>query len=170
MRKATAVVALVLGVVLGAGMARGEDAKEKATEAKVTEAKEKAAAAAEAKAKAAVEAKEKVATAVAEAWLKLIDEGKYGESWKQATGLFKGAVTKEQWEQMASGVRALFGKLLTRKVKGAKYTTSAPGAPEGEYVIIQFDSSFTEKPVAIETVTPMLDKDGKWHVSGYFIN
>jgi hypothetical protein len=49
------------------------------------------------------------------------------------------------------------------------YKTSLPGAPDGEYVVIQFGTSFENKKTAIETVTPMLDKDGKWRVSGYYI-
>jgi hypothetical protein len=44
-----------------------------------------------------------------------------------------------------------------------------PGAPDGEYVVIQYESSFEHKQAAVETVTPMLDKDGTWRVSGYFI-
>lgn len=47
--------------------------------------------------------------------------------------------------------------------------TSLPGAPDGEYVVIEFESSFEHKKSAIETVTPMNDKDGKWRVSGYYI-
>jgi hypothetical protein len=46
---------------------------------------------------------------------------------------------------------------------------SLPGAPDGEYVVIQFKTAFENKKFAIETVTPMLDGDGKWRVSGYFI-
>jgi len=45
----------------------------------------------------------------------------------------------------------------------------APGAPDGEYVVIQYDSSFENKTEAVETVTPMLDPDGVWRVSGYYI-
>jgi hypothetical protein len=37
-------------------------------------------------------------------------------------------------------------------------------------VVLKFDTSFANKKVAVETVTPMLDKDGKWRVSGYFVN
>jgi len=120
-------------------------------------------------AKADTKDKEKAAVAAAEAWLKLVDDGKYADSWKQAAEFFKGAVKQEQWEPMVAGVRKPLGKLVSRKVKGTTYTTSAPGAPDGEYVIIQFDTAFAEKKAAVETVTPMMDKDGKWHVSGYFI-
>ncbi len=47
--------------------------------------------------------------------------------------------------------------------------TSLPGAPDGEYVVIQYNTEFENKKVAIETITPMLDDDGKWRVSGYYI-
>ena len=35
----------------------------------------------------------------AESWLALVDSGKYGESWEQASQFFKAAVTKEQWQE-----------------------------------------------------------------------
>jgi len=44
-----------------------------------------------------------------------------------------------------------------------------PGAPDGEYVVIRFSTSFEKKQSAIESITPMLDSDGVWRVSGYFI-
>ena len=113
--------------------------------------------------------KEKAAVAVAEKWLALIDEGKYAESWKEAAEYFKAAVKQEQWEQSLQVVRKPLGKLVSRKVKSASYKTSLPGAPDGEYVVIQFETSFENKKSSIETVTPMMDKDGKWRVSGYYI-
>jgi len=35
--------------------------------------------------------------------------------------------------------------------------------------VVQYESSFEHKQSTVETVTPMLHKDGKWRVSGYFI-
>ena len=66
-------------------------------------------------------------------------------------------------------VRTPLGSLISRQVKTQTYKTELPGAPDGEYVVIQFDTSFENKRSAIETVTPMRDKDGAWRVSGYFI-
>ncbi len=113
--------------------------------------------------------KEKAALRAAQAWLTLIDAGRYGESWQEAATYFRGAVTREQWEQSLKGVRKPLGSVISRKVTEKMYTTYLPGAPDGEYVVIQFDSSFANKKKAVETVTPMLDKDGKWRVSGYYI-
>jgi hypothetical protein len=35
--------------------------------------------------------------------------------------------------------------------------------------VIHYQSSFEHKKSATETVTPMLDNDGQWRVSGYYI-
>ncbi len=113
--------------------------------------------------------KEKAAVAAAEKWLAFVDAGKYAASWKEAAELFRNAVKPEQWEQSIQAVRKPLGRLISRKVQTKSYKTSLPGAPDGEYVVIQFDTSFENKKAAIETVTPMMDKDGKWRVSGYFI-
>jgi hypothetical protein len=112
---------------------------------------------------------EKAALAAAKAWLQLVDEGNYSESWNEASGYFKNAITREQWGQQIQGARGPLGKTVSRTVKSMQYTTTLPGAPDGEYVVIQFDSSFTNKKTAVETITPMLDKDGMWRVSGYYI-
>ncbi len=66
-------------------------------------------------------------------------------------------------------VRAPLGKLISRKMKTKAYKTSLPGAPDGEYVVIRFETSFENKEIAVETVTPMMSKDGIWRVAGYYI-
>jgi len=112
---------------------------------------------------------EDLAQQSADAWLAWVDSGQYAESWQEASQLFKAHVTKEQWQDALRATRDPLGKMLSRKLKSATYTTTLPGAPDGEYVVIQFESSFEHKQSAVETVTPMLDKDGKWRVSGYYI-
>ena len=109
------------------------------------------------------------AQVAARSWLALTDSAKYGQSWEEAASLFKGAVTKADWEKAVKGVRSPLGALKVRKVKSTTFTRTLPGAPDGEYVVIQFETQFENKAAAIETVTPMHDKDGAWRVSGYYI-
>jgi hypothetical protein len=116
------------------------------------------------------EAAEKAAIASSSAWLSLVDEGKFSESWDQAAGYFKNAVNKDQWIASLKGGRVPLGKVMTRKLKSKMYTKTLPGVPDGEYVVIMYDTQFENKKSAVETVTPMLDKDGKWRVAGYLIN
>jgi hypothetical protein len=115
------------------------------------------------------EVAEKAAVTASGAWLSLVDEGNYAESWNQTCALFKAAVTKDRWQQSLKAARAPLGKLMVRKLKSKQYTKTLPGAPDGEYIVIQYETTFENKKSAVETVTPMLDKDGKWRVSGYYI-
>lgn len=114
-------------------------------------------------------ASQKAAEQAAQTWLALVDSGNYGESWSQASQLFKQQVTAAQWESAVKAARGPLGKLQSRQVKSAQYTRTLPGAPDGEYVVIQYGSAFENKKSATETVTPMKDKDGRWRVSGYYI-
>jgi len=121
---------------------------------------------------AAVQAQQKpeqLAQQSSDAWLALVDSGKYADSWQEASQLFRAAITQEKWQDALRGTRDPLGKMLSRKLRSATYKTTLPGAPDGEYVVMQYDSSFEHKQSAVETVTPMLDRDGKWRVSGYYI-
>ena len=113
---------------------------------------------------------EQLAQQSADAWLALVDSGKYAESWQEAAQLFKAAVTKEQWQSMLyASARSAWQDCFRESSRTPTYTKTLPGAPDGDYVVIEYDTSFEHKQSAVETVTPMLDKDGKWRVSGYFI-
>jgi hypothetical protein len=113
--------------------------------------------------------KQKAAQQAALAWLALVDSGKYDESWEQAAQNLKDLVDKPQFATSVESARLPLARLVSRKVKSATYTRTLPGVPEGEYVVIQYNSSFENLTSALETVTPMLDKDGKWRVSGYYV-
>ncbi|MGK7873741.1 MAG: DUF4019 domain-containing protein [Xenococcaceae cyanobacterium] len=113
--------------------------------------------------------KEPAAVEAAQAWLALVDAEKYSESWETAAEYFKNVVTVQQWEQALTAIRKPLGKVQSRELKSKQFMTELPGAPDGEYVVIQYETSFENKKSAIETITPMLDKDSKWRVAGYYI-
>lgn len=113
--------------------------------------------------------KEQAAIAAAEQWLSLVDSGRYGQSWKQAAGYFQAGVTKISWRDSLMAVRKPLGQLKSRKLLSVTIHTSLPGAPDDNYVVIQFETSFENKQATVETVTPLLEKDGRWRVSGYYI-
>ncbi|GEM_PF-651199 len=102
-------------------------------------------------------------------WLELVDSERYAQSWDAAASFSQGAVTKDQWITAIQSIRKPLGKPISREVISKTPTKQVPGAPDGDYVIIQLKTSFENKREAVETITPMLDLDGKWRVSGYFI-
>ena len=109
------------------------------------------------------------AKVAAAAWLNLVDAADARSSWEQASVNFKSAVTSAQWSQALSAVRGPLGQLRQREQKTAQFTKQLPGAPDGQYFLLQYQSSFLNKASATETVTVVLDPDGTWRVVGYFI-
>lgn len=110
-----------------------------------------------------------VAEDVALSWLSLTDRGRYEESWTGAASLFQAAVSKADWVQSLTAVRAPLGDLNSRNVASATFAHTLPGAPDGEYVVFQLNASFDNKVSAVETVTAMKDEDGIWRIAGYYI-
>jgi Protein of unknown function (DUF4019) len=119
-------------------------------------------------ARAADEAETKAATA-ARSWLAMVDAAKYGPSWDAAAAMFRSGVTRASWERMAASARGQLGALKSRELAAAQAASSLPGAPDGHYVVLQFKASFAHKADATETVTMVLEGDGAWRTTGYFI-
>jgi len=114
-------------------------------------------------------AKQEAAKKAAQSWLALVDRGNYGPSWQEASSFFQSKVSKADWEKALKQVRAPLGAAGGRTLLGAQYQTDLPNVPKVEYVIIQYRTEMAGGGPVVETVTPMLDKDGKWHVSGYYV-
>jgi hypothetical protein len=109
------------------------------------------------------------AKTTAAGWLRLVDAQDIEGSWERTSSAFKSAVTVAQWSQALASVRRPLGALRQREVKAEEFKTSLPGAPDGKYVLLQYQSTFENKAAAVETVTVVLDPDGAWKVVGYFI-
>jgi len=114
------------------------------------------------------ESPEKTVQPLAEQWLALMDDEKYGDTWTEAATSFKQAVQQPQWENMARSVRKPLGKPAGRTLKSAQYTQSLPNAPAGEYVVLQYQTSFPTL-AATETITMVRDTDKKWRTVGYYV-
>jgi len=111
----------------------------------------------------------KQAVAAAESFLSLLDNGKYEESWETSAEAFRKAVSKDQWKAAAGQVRGSVGSLSSRKLMSGADAPKAGSNAQGEFVVVKFQSAFSKLPNAIETVSPMRDSDGKYRVSGYFV-
>ncbi len=102
-------------------------------------------------------------------WLALVDAADYGGGWDNAAALLQDAAPKDQFTQQVDAARKPLGAVKTRSFAAAEYTKALPGAPDGEYVVIQYKTVFENKAEAVETITPMVDWDGMWKVSGYYV-
>ena len=76
-------------------------------------------------------------------------------------------MTKPDWEKAVESARTPLPSSPARSVGDLR--SGSARRPGGEYVVIQFDAQFENRNAAVETVTPMREKDGSWRVSGYYI-
>lgn len=137
------IAVLLAGAMLLAGAVRAQDAQDPAAVAAATDS--------------------------ARRWLAMADAGKAGETWDQAAPALQAAVSKVAWSGSLASARAPLGAVKSRKLQSAAFTHTLPGAPAGDYVVIQYATDFANKPQSVETVVPMRLPDGSWKVSGYFV-
>src|SRR5690606_12052333 len=78
-------------------------------------------------------------------WVALLDDQRWEESWRTAAALFQSPQTPEQWAAMVRPVRQPLGAVSSRVLQSATKANSLPGAPAGEYEILQFRTSFEKK-------------------------
>jgi hypothetical protein len=105
----------------------------------------------------------------AQEWLALADIVDTRGTWAAAASLFRNAVPHDEWARSLHAVRDPLGPVVARTLRSGHTAGELPGAPDGEYVVLEFDTQFARKRAAVETVTPMRDADGAWRVSGYYI-
>lgn len=108
------------------------------------------------------------AQAAAEGWLKRIDAGEYGQSWREAASPFQRTMDEARWTAVVGGARLPLGAVTSRRLLVSRFSPTMPGAPDGEYVFLQFETEFENKKKAVETLVPMVE-GGRWKVSGYYI-
>lgn len=109
------------------------------------------------------------ATDSAARWLAVADAGKWDDSWEQLAPTARSMVGKSAWHGSVAEARTPLGEVKSRKLQSASFTHALPGAPAGDYVVIQYATEFANKPQSVETVVPMRLPDGSWKVSGYFV-
>ena len=111
---------------------------------------------------------EALAVASTEQWLKVIDADNYDKGWMFASEYLKNAVPKDSFKQSLQGVRSPLGSMKKRVLAASQYTTSLPGSPDGEYVVMKYKTEFANKANAVETLISKKEND-QWKVAGYFI-
>ncbi|GAB5489667.1 MAG: hypothetical protein Pars2KO_32370 [Parasphingorhabdus sp.] len=115
-----------------------------------------------------IEVSQAASLASGKQWLGLVDNQNWSESWSSAGSFFRSKVSEKTWTSTILSVRDPLGSLKSRSILKVTEATSLPGAPDGEYEIVEFKSEFTNKSGAIETLV-LMQEAGTWKTVGYFI-
>ena len=103
------------------------------------------------------------------AWLAQLDDRQYDETWDAAGELLRGAVSKKEWSKRVAATLTPMGPVRSRGEKTSRYETKLPGAPDGQYVVLEYGVVFENEQKAVETVILRKEPDGLWRVSGWNI-
>lgn len=101
-------------------------------------------------------------------WLALLDADKFDACFDALAPAVKGQIDKNDFQSSLTSVREQYGVAKSRRPSKVTFTHKLPGSPDGDYVVLQYDTDFAKHPHAVETVIPMRTTDG-WKVSGYFV-
>ncbi len=102
----------------------------------------------------------------AEEWLALFDDGDIEATWEEASSYFQQQVDQEDWVRQAEAGKQQTGELDGRTFADINFADELPQAPEGEYMILNYNTQYAQVDV-VETVILRLEDD-VWRVIGFF--
>jgi len=101
---------------------------------------------------------------LATSWLNLIDTEHFAESWQPLGKKLKAKYSESTWGSALHPLLSQTGKVKKRTFRSVSYSD-----PQGESVIVEFDSSFTNASVTKEIVT-LAQEDGQWKIVSYSVH
>jgi len=120
--------------------------------------------------RAAVASDETAALASATAFLALLDQGDIAAAFDATSSYHRSYQERERWVASIGTQRLFYGPLVNRVASKTVLKDSYPKNPDGDYVVIVFQSSFAHKEQTTEVVAVSPDANGLWRVSDYLCN
>lgn len=107
------------------------------------------------------------ATRAARAWIALMDSQRWAQSWDAASQQTRSSATQAEWATAMQAIRQPLGAASARTLKLA-VRDDEPDGRKQLVEIVQFNTSFAQKPNATESLIMTRDGDG-WKVMVYGI-
>ncbi|MCH9625844.1 MAG: hypothetical protein S4CHLAM123_10260 [Chlamydiales bacterium] len=103
-------------------------------------------------------------------FLSITDNQAYASSYGETGKLLQDLISKEQWIGAMKASRLDLGYVRARKVTAHQFTNELKGRMRGDFLILKYDTQFSQKASAIETVILMRQgRLGLWKVISYTI-
>lgn len=108
-------------------------------------------------------------TAAAEAWLKLVDQGRYENSWEAGALSFQLTISKKEWSKALDTLRKPLGTVVSRQLLEQRVAQNPKGLPAGEYLVIYYKTIFSNRADANELLTLQKQNNGQWKLLTYHV-
>ncbi len=105
-----------------------------------------------------------------DAFLRLLDQKKYGEAWDASSDLCKQSVSRAEWIQQMVKTRDPIGEVAQRTLMDAMPEKDPQGAPAGDYLLMTYKTVFASQGKPYTETLPMVKgPDGVYRAVGYFL-
>jgi hypothetical protein len=105
---------------------------------------------------------------VCETWARVLDSRDFTTAYQQTSLYFKSTVQVGDWTKFHNSLDT-FGINTKREFIAAEFFQGKAENKVIEYIVCKFNSSFTKKKVAVETIS-VIRESNEWKVMGYFID
>jgi Protein of unknown function (DUF4019) len=105
---------------------------------------------------------------VGKTWLGLIDAGKADAAWDAASKQLQSVVKRDKFVVEMRRSRKPLGKVVSRTPTKFARAHELPGAPAGDYVIIEYDAEFANGKHLTEQLVWTAVVGDNWRVAGYY--
>ncbi len=104
----------------------------------------------------------------AEDFARSIDNEEFQEAYLNSASLLQLLHSEEDWIRSIRPTRDLLGQTLERSIKAVKMTSEYFGLPDGNYVLVYFETKMENKKKAAEIVL-MCEENTIWQPCSYSI-
>ncbi len=99
-----------------------------------------------------------------------LDEQKYSDCWLAGDPLFHRAISEEEWAVALKSCRKKVGYNQGRTLSKIVAYQNPPAMPEGQYMLLKYQSVFTNNPRCQEILTMRKVAGWPWCVVGYHLS
>jgi hypothetical protein len=108
--------------------------------------------------------------AAAQAWLKLVDQGQYPQSWDAGALTYQVTITRNEWTKALNLARKPLGSVTSRELIKQDPAENPKNLPAGDYMVIYFKTAFSNRPNAHERVILQKQNSGQWKMLTYDVS
>lgn len=108
------------------------------------------------------------ALAEAERFIAIIDKGDYSHAYSSASFCMHFLKHEAEWVDEQIRTRKLIGKPLSRQLKSIRSRETYPGLPDGDYLLIHYQTETEHKAKATEVIL-LRHQEKQWQVCLYYL-
>jgi hypothetical protein len=103
------------------------------------------------------------------AWLHLIDQQQFDQSWDQASLFLKAHITKDHWAATLREKRLPLGHITARDKASSEFQYHIAGIGDGTFQVTVYRTHFGNQKILDETLILAKESDGQWRAIGYYL-